>query len=148
GRFWSPAWIEGMPAASRVAMNPGPASPVIPAIRAVVRRILDQAVRGAVRLVKGADEEALHDVRVALRRLRVVLKAYGPYLKPGVPGRLRKAIEQLASRTNSARDAEVFVEWLEKRIPRFRISHRKAAEWLLRRTTLSRDASYRSLRRS
>ena len=34
-----------MPAASRVAMNPGPASPLIPAIRAVVRRILDQAVR-------------------------------------------------------------------------------------------------------
>ena len=125
-----------------------PSSPVAPAVRAVVRRILDQALTAGLRLAKETDSEALHDVRVALRRLRVILKAYARELKPGITGNLRKALRSLADRTGPGRDAEVFALWLEERIPRLRVAQRKAASWLLRKCVQSRDTSYRALRTS
>src|SRR5262249_22935930 len=51
------------------------ADPAPKAVRAIVRTHLDAAVEAAGRLSRSADPEALHDVRVAIRRLRVVLKA-------------------------------------------------------------------------
>jgi CHAD domain-containing protein len=115
--------------------------------RAVVRAHLDAAVSAASRLGEPAEVEALHDCRVALRRLRVALKAYAPVLKPGVPKDLRKAVSVLADRTGPARDAEVFHDWLEGRAPRLRGDAHQAATWLLRRVARQRDAEYRRLRR-
>ena len=45
----------------------------------------------APRLSAGDDPEALHDLRVGLRRLRSTLRAYRPYLR----GALKKTLEAL-----------------------------------------------------
>ena len=74
---------------------------------------LEEAGEALDRLDTGTDLEALHDFRVALRRLRSHLRAYRPFLSGSKPKKLRARIKALASKTNAARDAEVSIEWLE-----------------------------------
>lgn len=61
------------------------------------------------RLRTAEDPEALHDFRVALRRLRSSIKAYRPFLKTSINKSLARRLKQLASSTNPARDHEVMV---------------------------------------
>ena len=90
----------------------------LPAYEGVVhiaRFYLDRVEQAAHRLETKGDEEALHDFRVNLRRLRSNLQAYAPYLAPAVSPKQRRRIRKLASATGGGRDAEVHVEWLENR---------------------------------
>lgn len=73
----------------------------------------DEAGDALGRLERGEDGEALHDFRVALRRLRSVLRAYRRFLRGSRPRKLRRLVSTLASSTNAARDAEVQLEWLQ-----------------------------------
>ena len=50
---------------------------------------LDRASEAANRLEDSSDEQALHDFRVSLRRLRTLLQAYDPYLEGRVGRKLR-----------------------------------------------------------
>jgi CHAD domain-containing protein len=59
-------------------------------------------------LCKGEDPEALHDLRVALRRMRSLLRAYRAELR--LRKRIRRELNELAAATNPARDAEVLLE--------------------------------------
>ena len=81
----------------------------------IARFYLDRAEQAAVRLEKKGDEQALHDFRVSLRRLRSNLQAYAPYLATAVSLKRQRKIRKLASSTGGGRDAEVHLEWLEKR---------------------------------
>jgi CHAD domain-containing protein/CYTH domain-containing protein len=81
----------------------------------IARFYLDRAGQAASRLKKKGDEQALHDFRVSLRRLRSNLQAYAPYLATAVSPKQRKRIRNLASSTGGGRDAEVQLAWLEQR---------------------------------
>jgi len=76
------------------------------------------------------DAAALHDLRVALRRLRSTLRALGPLLGDAAgkkaPRRLRKA----ARLTGPARDAEVLLAWLDASRERLAAPYRGALDWL------------------
>src|SRR5262245_13624220 len=127
--------------------RPGPSDPVTKAARGVVRGHLDAALSASARLSDVTDIEALHDCRVALRRLRVALKAYGPVLKPGVPKDLRKAVSILAGETGPARDVEVFIDWLAAKLLRLLRTWQGPARKLGEKAVARRDALYRRLRR-
>jgi CHAD domain-containing protein/CYTH domain-containing protein len=86
-------------------------------VRHLCLGLLEQADSALGRLERGEDEEALHDFRVALRRLRSVVRAYRPYLKGSARKKLRARLRALAASTNAARDLEVQMEWLSKRAP-------------------------------
>ncbi len=64
----------------------------------------------------GDDVEAVHDLRVATRRLRAVLSV----LKPAFPGkaleRFEKDIAAMTDHLGEARDTDVFIEFLDKEI--------------------------------
>ncbi|HSF18422.1 MAG TPA: CHAD domain-containing protein [Vicinamibacteria bacterium] len=75
--------------------------------------LLGEGAEALDRLGKG-DDEALHDFRVSLRRLRSAIRAYRPFLKGSNPRKLRKRLAAMAASTNVARDAEVQIGWLEK----------------------------------
>src|SRR5262245_22033311 len=77
--------------------------------------LLQEAEEALSRLESEEDGEALHDFRVALRRLRSVIRAYKPYLKGSAKKKLRGQLSELADSTNAARDLEVQLEWLTKR---------------------------------
>lgn len=57
--------------------------------------------------------ESLHDFRVALRRLRSWLRAWRPELAGSVPRGARRRLRRIGRESNVARDAEVFVGWLD-----------------------------------
>ncbi len=78
------------------------------AVRGLLLDLLDKAVACAERLTDSDDVEALHDFRVALRRLNANQRAYHASL----PIKLGKGVRRLARTTNAARDREVQLDWL------------------------------------
>lgn len=103
--------------------------PVVDATIVVASHYLDDAVAAATRLSDRADAEALHDFRVAVRRLRVTLRAY-PGLHEGVPRKQRRRLRKLARATNTIRDAEAQLTWFRDRSARFTPSQRAALDGL------------------
>jgi CHAD domain-containing protein len=80
--------------------------------RVVALALLSDADEAARALERRGDEEALHDFRVGLRRLRSALRAFRPWLAQGVPRKHEKRLKRLARATNAAREAEVQLAWL------------------------------------
>ncbi|MES1244574.1 MAG: CHAD domain-containing protein [Acidobacteriota bacterium] len=101
--------------------------------RRLALRHLDQAATAFPRLRDPSDAEALHDFRVALRRLRSCLKAYGDQLDDDLPKKLRRRLKKLADATGPGRDTEVQIEWLRGRSRHLGSHHRPGLAWLLAR---------------
>ena len=87
------------------------------------------AAEAAGRLADPADAEALHDLRVALRRLRSTLRALAPLTGP-MPARALRRLRKAARRTGPARDLEVFEAWLGEAGERLPAPWRGAHDWL------------------
>jgi CHAD domain-containing protein len=101
--------------------------------RLLALRHLDQAAAAFPRLQDPADSEALHDFRVALRRLRSCLRSYGPWLDESLPKKLRRRLKKLAAATGPGRDTEVQIDWLRGRARHLGSHHRAGLVWLLGR---------------
>lgn len=80
--------------------------------RLVALRQLDEVQASCARVSDPNDVEAIHDLRVSLRRLRSTLAAYRGFLDPETTGDALARLARLASRTGEARDAQVSLEWL------------------------------------
>jgi CHAD domain-containing protein len=99
-------------------------------VRLVALELLADAAQAADRLAHAHDDEALHDFRVAVRRLRSLLRAFEDDLDGGVRRRDRRALRALVAATNSGRDTEVQLAWLA-RVAKSRDAKRKrGATWL------------------
>jgi CHAD domain-containing protein len=81
--------------------------PLAEAARRIALAELERAESARAALAEGTDPEALHDLRVALRRLRSHLRAWRGELGPVVGGKSRRRLRDLAASTNPGRDAEV-----------------------------------------
>lgn len=92
---------------------------VEPGVRLVAVGLLHEAENARERLVDPDDDEALHDFRVAIRRLRSWMRAFRDYLDSSIKRRDRQRLKALAHSTSSARDVQVQLEWLEKREAEF-----------------------------
>jgi CHAD domain-containing protein len=99
--------------------------PAVQGACAVALAYLDDATAAAARLGDGSDREALHAFRVAIRRLRVTVRAY-PGIHETVPRKQRRRLRKLARATNAARNAEVQLEWFNERSARFTAAQRAA----------------------
>lgn len=99
--------------------------PAVQGACAVALAYLDDATAAALRLGDGSDREALHAFRVAIRRLRVTVRAY-PGIHERVPKKQRRRLRKLARATNAARDAEVQIEWFNEHSARFSAAQRAA----------------------
>jgi CHAD domain-containing protein len=78
---------------------------------------LDQIDSAHVRLGDQLDQEALHDFRVGIRRLRSAIRAHRTELEGSVTGKMRRRLRNLARATNDGRDVEVQLAWLGKQAP-------------------------------
>lgn len=107
--------------------------PVDRAMRVVALRILAEAADARARLREGRDTEALHDFRVALRRLRSWLRAFRGSLADEPSGRSRRSLRAVAEATNPSRDAEVQLAWLALRRSRVPLRQRAAFDALAAR---------------
>lgn len=108
--------------------------------------LLDQPVERAARLValdlldaarkKGddldpADPDALHDFRVAVRRLRSWLRGLRPWLRDSTPKRALRRLEKTARLTGDSRDAEVHLVWLRAQRGALSVRQRHGLSWLI-----------------
>lgn len=73
--------------------------------------VIDQA---RTRLGDALDQEALHDFRVGIRRLRSAIRAYRGELEGSITRKMRRQLRDLAGATNEGRDVEVQLAWLGK----------------------------------
>ena len=105
-----------------------PGLPAEMAVRWIAVGLLDEAAAAHERLHDPAHPAALHDFRVALRRLRSTLRAYRGLLEDVVRGKDRRRLRALARATGDARDAEVQVEWLTTRLAKARGAERDAVK--------------------
>ncbi|HEX6749070.1 MAG TPA: CHAD domain-containing protein [Longimicrobium sp.] len=110
---------------------------------------LADAEAAHARMEQGGDDEALHDFRVAIRRLRSAVRAYGDHLRGSIGGKDRRRLSELADATGEARDLEVHAAWLDARLDRFSDDERKEIEPLLddlrRELEKARDAVRREV---
>jgi CHAD domain-containing protein len=113
---------------------------------AVVARILRRQLRAADlawgRLRRGGDDEALHDFRVAIRKIRSTLRAYSPQLDGVVRGKDRRRLKRLANATNDARDAEVQIAHLRTLRDGLGPDEQAVAALLLRRLRRQKRDAY------
>jgi CHAD domain-containing protein len=106
-------------------------------------RELDAAIIAAVpRVVESSDDEAIHDLRVAIRRLRTMLKMARPLFGRFHADVVRKSFADVMKATGDLRDEEVLEETLEGLCehPAFTrwLRARKARERKLRRAVVAR----------
>jgi CHAD domain-containing protein/CYTH domain-containing protein len=107
--------------------------------------LLHDLERERVRLDDPSDAEALHDFRVALRRLRSWIRLLEQDLEGSVPRGVVRRLREYARASNDGRDAEVFAGWLEKsqgELPRGTLT---AVRWLRREQEARRRQASREL---
>jgi len=108
--------------------------------RVVALALLADAAEAAGRVRDPSDAEALHDFRVALRRLRSTLRAWQPALGDSLRKKDLRRLRKVARATNEARDAEVLLAWLGAVRAALAESHRPAVDWLASRLEHRRRA--------
>lgn len=99
--------------------------------RRLALAFLDDAEAAHQRLERGADDEALHDFRVAVRRLRSTVRAWREALEGSVGAGDRRRLSDLADATGAARDLEVHVAWLRKRLDDLPDGRERERAWAL-----------------
>lgn len=111
----------------------------------VTRRIalsfLDEAHAASARLDDPDDAEALHDFRVAIRRLRSAVRAHRHHLDSAVDKKGRRALRRLQRGTGAARDAEVQLEWMEELGGDFTLAEQVGVDWFRDRVERTRAAA-------
>lgn len=95
--------VKARPARINRAMRPEEV------FRATLSDCLAQLTANVATLRTGRSVEGLHQLRVALRRLEVVLKAFGEEFKQDWLGDLRGRAKILSGRLGPARDLDVFL---------------------------------------
>jgi CHAD domain-containing protein len=96
---------------------------------AIALAALAEARERADRMADPSDAEALHDLRVSVRRLRSTLRAWRGPLGDAVRDKDLKRLRRVARETGEARNAEVLLAWLEGIQRSLPPGHRGAASW-------------------
>ncbi len=100
-------------------------------VRIVALGHLADATAAHDRLASQSDDEALHDFRVALRRLRSWERAFRPYLRDDIRKKLRRRLRDLARDTGASRDLEVHLAWLKEQRRSLGRRQRPGLDWLV-----------------
>ena len=102
-------------------------------VRLVALELLAAAQAAARRLSDADDAEALHDFRVAVRRLRSWLRSFAPEVNDTLRKRWRRQLRAVVAETGALRDAEVMRGLVRAEQDDLSPRHRRAAEWFLSR---------------
>jgi CHAD domain-containing protein len=128
------------------APSPPVTDPAKRAARVVALAMLRDVAAARDRLDDPSDDKALHDFRVALRRLRTWLRAFRPVLRDTLRGKVVRQLASVAEATGASRDLEVRIELVDRARRQLHGDERKGTTWLikrLRQEKLSCDADLR-----
>jgi len=115
------------------------------AARRLTLKALSAARAAERRLDDRSDPEALHDFRVAIRRLRSLLRAYRPQLESSVRKKDRARLREIQQATGGGREAEVALEWLTKQHRDLAPEHLTGLNWLSAKLLARRTACAQAL---
>jgi CHAD domain-containing protein len=124
--------------------------PVARAVRVVALSLLGEANAAAARLRVAPpggddsapqDEQALHDFRVAVRRLRSWLRAWESWLGDSLSRKTMRRLRKIARVTGPARDAEVHLAWLAEQRRALRGRQRVGLSWMIDMLTSKQTAA-------
>jgi CHAD domain-containing protein/CYTH domain-containing protein len=107
--------------------------PAAEAARLLALGLLDDATAARLRLGRSNDGEALHDFRVAIRRLRSSVRAWREVLQDDVSPKVLRHLRRLARATSGSRDLEVHLAWVSGQAPQLREYQRPGVAWLEQR---------------
>ena len=85
--------------------------PAAYSVRVIATSRLEEARAGYERYLAG-EKDGLHELRVALRRLRSWLRAFEPEVQDTLRKKTRRRLSAVAKATNGARDVEVAAQWI------------------------------------
>ena len=120
--------------------------PAAGAAALVCLALLDAAHVASQRLSDPSDAEALHDFRVAVRRLRSILRSFRSELDDAVPRKLRNRLRDLTRATAAGRDAEVLIALVKDLEAKITRGQRAGVPWLVARLADRRDRAYDEIR--
>lgn len=121
--------------------------PVERGVRLVAISLLDDARQAGEKLTSLSNElrdrdtaadDALHDFRVAVRRVRSWVRAFKPWLRDDISRKRGRRLSGIADATRSTRDATVHLEWLSKEGPALSTEERVGQTWLNERLEAKR----------
>lgn len=107
---------------------------------------LDEARAGCVRLNHPDDDTALHDFRVAIRRLRSTLATWKPVIGRTLRKQHRRMLRDVQRATGSGRDAQVALSWLATIEPDVPDDARPGFAWIVARLEARLGASMAAVR--
>ena len=131
-------------------MRPPPSLPILlvdEGARRLALAHLGDAAAARTRVTDSSDGEALHDYRVALRRLRSCLQAYQGALRSPVSRRSLRRLRRLARGTNRSRDLEVHLAWLGQQGGNAGEKERPGISWALARLTAAKREAWGEMER-
>jgi CHAD domain-containing protein len=109
-----------------------PDSPAKLVIRSAIAESVASLLRNDPLVRTSGDPEAVHQARVATRKLRSNLRTFGPLLDPDWTEPLRSELGWLAMGLGAVRDREVLLERLRERTKSLPASDQKSATSLLK----------------
>lgn len=115
------------------------------AARRLALKALSAARAAERRLDDRSDPEALHDFRVAVRRLRSLLRAYRTQLESSVRKKDRNQLREIQRATGGGREAEVALEWLNQQQRDLAPEHLTGLNWLSAKLLARRRECARAL---
>jgi len=115
--------------------------------RLLTRDLIDTVRAASEQLAANPGADALHDLRVAIRRLRTLLRAYRPSLGTAATPRVRRELGSIASRTGTTRDIDVQLAWIDQQADAFAAHEQVGVQWLRRRLEQQRSTTLAKLRR-
>ena len=93
---------------SKIDVQLSAGMPAALAVCTILTRLFDTALANVPGTIRDIDTEFLHDLRVAVRRTRSVLKLAGSVLAAGLAGRYRPEFKWLGDLTTPTRDLDVY----------------------------------------
>ena len=139
----SPAEL-GLP---ELPVEVGPADPAVHHVRAKLDREIRALLAHEAGTRSGADPEDLHQMRVALRRMRSVLKLSGRLVGDGAEP-VRAELGWLGQSLGEVRDHDVLIGHLREVIADFEVRDQPAGRRLVSRFVTERAAAKRRLTRA
>jgi CHAD domain-containing protein/CYTH domain-containing protein len=121
--------------------------PAEEAARLIALSLLERAAAAAARMADPSDLQALHDFRVATRRLVACLQAYRPEIDGSVSSRIRRRLRRLARVTTRSRDLEVHLTWDRQQEDDLTARQRVGLRWHIGRLEARRQRADRAVYR-
>jgi CHAD domain-containing protein len=120
--------------------------PAAETARIVGRKYLTKLLECRDTLGGGDDAAALHEFRVALRRLRGVLRAFRPVFEPDLSQKTRRELRRLADSTGECRNLQLQQAWVAAAIRGLAGREKTGARWVLRSIEDRRAAAVAGMR--